>query len=88
MIIKRSFFNDTFHPEIELTKQELFEAYVEQQHIWDVSNTRDHLNATRPDGAYSEDQIDAIAYDARRQADKYDLEWDDAVEEALITLGM
>lgn len=83
MVIKRSFFNDTFHPEIELTKQELFEAYTEQQHIWDVSNTKDYLS-----DEYTDEQIGAIAYEARRQADKYDLEWDDAVEEALVTLQM
>ena len=83
MVIKRSFFNDTFHPEIELTKQELFEAYTEQQHIWDVSNTKDYLS-----DEYTDEQIDAIAYEARRQADKYDLEWDDAVEEALVTLQL
>lgn len=83
MIIKRSFFNDTFHPEIELTKQELFEAYTEQQHIWDVSNTKSYLG-----DVYTDEEIDAIAYDARRQADKYDLAWDDAVEEALNTLQM
>ena len=83
MIIKRSFFNDTFHPEIELTKQELFEAYTEQQHIWDVSNTKNYLG-----DVYTDEEIDAIAYDARRQADKYNFEWDDAVEEALNTLQM
>lgn len=83
MIIKRAFFNDTFHPEIELTPKELYEAYVEQEHIYDVSNTKNYLG-----DAYTDEEIDAIAYDARRQADKYDLEWYDAVEEALNTLQM
>lgn len=29
--------------EFELTKEELFEAYVEQEHIWDVNYVRDTL---------------------------------------------
>lgn len=29
--------------EFELTKEELFEAYVEQEHIWDVDYVRDML---------------------------------------------
>ena len=83
MVIKRSFFNDTFHPEIELTEQELFKAYVEQEHIFDVARTKDYLS-----DEYTDEQIDAIAYEARRRTDKYDMEWGDAVDEALVTLRL
>lgn len=71
--------------EIELTKDELLEAHNEQEHIWDVSycssmlNNMDEESVTAEYGvskAVAADNIDAIAYEMRRQINKYDLDAD------------
>ena len=67
--------------EFELNSQELFEAYMEQEHKWDVSD----IDA-RYGHLLTDEQVDALAREMRRQRDKYDLDFEAAIEEALLNL--
>lgn len=65
--------------EFELNSQELYDAYIEQEHKWDVSDVD-----ARYGHLLSDEQVDAVAYEMRRQRDKYDLDFESAIEEALL----
>lgn len=67
--------------EFELNSQELFEAYMEQEHKWDVSDVD-----ARYGHLLTDEQVDALAREMRRQRDKYDLDFEAAMEEALLNL--
>ena len=67
--------------EFELNSQELFEAYTEQEHKWDVSDVD-----ARYGHLLTDEQVDALAREMRRQRDKYDLDFETAMEEALCNL--
>lgn len=69
--------------EFELNSQELYDAFREQEHKWDVSYVDANVGHL-----YNDEQVDAIAYEARRQMDKYDLSFDYALGEALYVLGL
>ena len=77
--------------EIELTKDELFNAYCEQENIFDVNSCRDYLNS----GIYNGEQwyeeldketedllVEEAAYQLRRNIDKYEMSYDYAISDA------
>lgn len=77
--------------EIELTQDELFNAYCEQQYEWDIKNCEDYLNSGIYDGEewYEELNeetkniiIEEAAYQFRRNVDKYDMNYEYAIDEA------
>jgi len=64
--------------EFELTSQELYKAYEEQQFIYDLSDVESRLGEQ-----YSAETLREIACETRRQIDKYDISLDFAIEEAV-----
>jgi len=68
----------------DLTGDELFKAYVEQEHLFDVRDVKDHFDEDQ----YSADEVEKIAWEARRQCDKYDLDFACAIDEALVSLDL
>lgn len=77
--------------EIELTKEELFEAYCEQQYIWDVESCRDNLHSGIYNGEGWYENLDKetenaiiedAAYHLRRNIDKYDMHYEYAMDDA------
>lgn len=73
---------------IELTSQEVFSAYEEQEHIFDVQDVSDELHsivsADVDEEEYvaaakrileSQELLNSCAYDHRRNIDKYDMDW-------------
>lgn len=78
MKIKRTI-NGIEH-EFELTKQERLDAYCEQEHIWDAAYVWYICSEEIEEMYKNEDEQDGfvedIAYEMRRQIDKYDVsEW-------------
>lgn len=78
-----------------LTQDELFEAYEEQQHIWDYDYCKsmlDELDARYFRSEYgisktqAKEMLDDIAYEMRQQIDKYDIDDDDARDVAFRTI--
>lgn len=67
--------------EFELNSNELYNAYIEQEHKWDVSDVD-----ARYGHLLTDEQINSLAYEMRRQRDKYDLDFETAIEEALLNL--
>lgn len=67
--------------EFELNSNELYNAYIEQEHKWDVSDVD-----ARYGHLLTDEQINLLAYEMRRQRDKYDLDFETAIEEALLNL--
>lgn len=77
--------------EFELTDRELYNAFEEQQHIFDRLNMLDYLS-DMSDEQLTEDYnitkleaeklVDDMAYRMRRYIDKYDCSWDYARDEA------
>ena len=69
----------------ELTPAELLSAYEEQQHVWDVSYCKSKIDSY-DDESFQEEygvskeegssNLDDIAYEMRRQVNKYDLNED------------
>lgn len=93
MTIKRVI--NGYEVEIELTKDELFNAYCEQEHEWDVDSCRNNLNS----GIYIDEKwyedldketemqiIEEAAYHLRRNIDKYEMSYDYAMDEAFATV--
>lgn len=81
-----------------LTPQELYDAYEEQEHIYDCEDIRFQLDEMIGDIVFgeedeeakairtiagSEEMISDCAYRKRRMMDKYDVSWDCAVSEAI-----
>ena len=69
--------------EFELNAQELYDAYIEQEHKWDVSDVD-----ARYGHLLSDKQVDAIAHKMRRWRDKYDLDFESALAEALCDFNL
>lgn len=75
--------------EIELTENELFNAYEEQQFLWDRDTTKERLSQTDDDmfDDLTDEQFECIinqtAYEMRRQMDKYGYDTDNALDEAI-----
>ena len=96
MIIKRTFESPFMQPqefEIELTAEELRQAYYEQQAEFDASDMRYYLEEIGDfllDRRISKEKIkklnsasDELGAELRRQIDKYDMSWEYARPEAL-----
>lgn len=78
--------------EIELTDRELYAAYEEQEHIFDREDVREVFdNMTDKDvldtygitASEASSLIEAMAYEKRRQIDKYGTEWFEARDDAI-----
>lgn len=77
--------------EIELTEQELYNAYCEQEHQYDMQNCQYYLDSGIYDGedwfeCLSQDDINSLieemAYQYRRNVDKYEMHHDYALDDA------
>lgn len=78
--------------EIELTSQELYEAYLEKQNEFDRQDIEDVFNGFDDDEledmygmtrAQLEEKIPELAHEMRRNIDKYDMSWQAARDEAI-----
>ena len=77
--------------EIELTSDELFRAYSEQEHKFDIDDIFEELETGDEDTdnyndipiAWLKENVSEIAYLKRRNIDKYGLEWREAVRQAI-----
>lgn len=85
MKITRGFNGQTI--EIELTSQELYEAYLEKQNEFDRQDIEDVFNGFDDDEledmygmtrAQLEEKIPEFAHEMRRNIDKYDMSWQGA----------
>ena len=93
MIIHRTIDDKTY--EFTLTSHELFQAFEEQEHIFDVDDCEDVICGW-DDGLVMDcfgvhaDQfaelIDEIAWEKRRLQVKYDMSWDEARDTAIDTV--
>ena len=90
MVIKREV-NGAVH-EFELTDNERLNAYEEQQHLYDITDVRDHFACMKEAEliashgktmAEIEALFDDIAYEMRRNIDKYDMDWQAARDAAI-----
>lgn len=82
--------------EIELTPQELVDAYMEQQELFDIADVRTLLECFDDEelqisygGTFAqlEPLIEEMATRMRRYIDKYDMNWDYAREEAVLDIA-
>lgn len=88
--------------EIELTHDEIFMAYCEQEHKFDVDDVDTELDKYEGDGAdgasafleeygitveQARRNIHRIAYEKRRNMDKYDMDWWYALMDAIRTIA-
>ncbi len=73
--------------EIELTKEELFNAYLEQENLFDVQNIEDNMECYLDEDEFdmlkgNENFIEEAANELRRNQDKYDMDYENAIREA------
>lgn len=73
--------------EIELTKEEVFNAYMEQENIFDIQNIEDNMENYLDELEYdllknNKEFIEETANELRRNQDKYDMDYEDAIREA------
>lgn len=73
--------------EIELTKDELFKAYMEQENIFDIQNIEDNMENYLEEPEYdllkdNKEFIEETANELRRNQDKYDMDYENAIREA------
>ena len=77
---------DGVEHEFELTEQERFDTYCEQEHIWDADYVRNIYGEEIEQMCKTEAEIDAfiedIAYEMRRLVDKYGVGEEYALDEA------
>lgn len=71
---------DGVEHEFELTRQERFDAYCEQQHIWDADYVWNIYGEEIEQMCKNE--IEDIAYEMRRLVDKYGVSEEYALDEA------
>lgn len=69
MKIKRIINGVTY--EFELTNSERFDAYIEQEHEWDVDYVRNEWDNEDLDPEERESMVEDVAYEMRRQVNKY-----------------
>lgn len=90
MKITRCFYDKLV--EIELTSQEIYEAYLEKQNEFDrqdVENVFDAYNDDELEDFYGltreqiAEKIPEIAHEMRRNIDKYDMSWQAARDAAI-----
>ena len=84
MTIKRTI--DGKEREFVLTPREMFDAYCEQEHIWDVDYVGSELSEELEEfcvyEADRENITEAIAYEMRSMIDKYNMSQEYALTEA------
>lgn len=73
--------------EIELTKEELFNAYLEQENLFDIQNIEDNMECYLDENEFdmlkgNENFIEETANELRRNQDKYDMDYENAIREA------
>lgn len=73
--------------EIELTREELFNAYLEQENLFDVQNVEDNMECYLDEDEFNilKDNkvfIEETANELRRNQDKYDMDYENAIREA------
>jgi len=74
--------------EIELTKEEVFDAYCEQEHKWDIRSCNEYYDCMYWDEDWYNDKnireniIEEAAMNLRRNIDKYEMSFDYAIAEA------
>lgn len=73
--------------EIELTSNELFNAYCEQERIFDIHNIEDNMENYLDVSEYdllkdNREFIEETASELRRNQDKYDMDFENAIREA------
>lgn len=76
--------------EIELTEQELYQAYCEQEEIFDRDSCDNYFEMMYCHEKWYEDVdeesrlniVEAAATELRRNINKYDMSWDYAMDEA------
>lgn len=73
--------------EIELTKEELFNAYLEQENLFDVENIEDNMECYFDEDEVemfkdNKDFIEEAANELRRNQDKYGMDYENAIREA------
>lgn len=79
--------------EVELTEEERREAFEEQEYLYDYMDIESKLNEKKeeeetelygfPIDEITEEMLEKMAEEKRRQMDKYDLDWETACEEAI-----
>lgn len=73
--------------EIELTRKELFNAYIEQENIFDIQNIEDNMEKYLNESEYdllkdNKQFVEDAASGLRRNQDKYDMDYENAIREA------
>lgn len=94
MKIKREFCGQMV--EIELTSDELYEAFIEQEHQFDLMSCRDYLSNTYCEEPWYDDLpeetkamiVNDAAYELRRNIDKYEMSFDYAIVDAFANTFM
>ena len=86
MIIKRII--NSKEMEIELTKEEIYEAYCEQEHKWDIKSCEEYYDCMYYDEDWYNDEnirkciIEEASMRLRRNINKYDMSFEYAIAEA------
>ncbi len=73
--------------EIELTSEELFNAYMEQVNVFDIQNIEENMENYLEESEYdllknNNRFIEDTANELRRNQDKYDMDYENAIREA------
>lgn len=73
--------------EIELTNEELFNAYMEQENIFDIQNIEDDMKNYLDESEYdllknNKKFIEDAASELRRNQDNYDMDYENAIRKA------
>lgn len=79
--------------EIELTKEELHKAYIEQQHILDMSYIKLNLEKYLDENEYirlkdNQEFIKEVAKELRENQDRWGMDFDHAIEDAIMTVTL
>lgn len=74
--------------EYELTSDELYRAYLEQEHLYDRENIELNMQARLDAPIYEALQdndafIEDAAYQLRRNQDEYDMDYESALDDAI-----
>lgn len=77
--------------EIELTKDEIYSAYLEQESMFDLENIDLNMEVYLSKEEYellkdNKDFMEEAAYELRRNQDKYDMDYEFALKEAFDTV--
>ena len=77
--------------ELELTRDELYQAYLEQQYLFDISSVKSNMEVYLDDEEYetlgdNQEFIEDVADELRRNINKYDMNFEFAIEEAFDTI--